>query len=327
MMEPDPITTALEDRPGTLVVPEPSADDELRRLLAAFLVGYEGHTRAAYARDLADWLAFCHHRSIDPLSARRAHVDAYARELGEVQGRARSTVARRLSALAGFYAYAIDEGLIHRSPLAGVRRPKVAEDSQTTGLDRDQLRALLAVARERTVTGAGQSVRDLALVTLLAYNGLRIGEALAADVEDLGTERGHRTLRITRKGARRATVVLAPVTARALDDYLGERDSGPLFITAGAKRLDEPAAFRMVRRLARAAGLDCADRLSPHSLRHAFVTLALDAGVSLRDVQDAAGHGDPRTTRRYDRARHNLDRAATYAVAAYLADDIEVGAP
>jgi integrase/recombinase XerD len=51
------------------------------------------------------------------------------------------------------------------------------------------------------------------------------------------------------------------------------------------------------------------------------VTLALDAGVSLRDVQDAAGHADPRTTRRYDRARHNLDRAATYAVAAYLAGD------
>jgi integrase/recombinase XerD len=69
-------------------------------------------------------------------------------------------------------------------------------------------------------------------VTLLAHNGLRIGEALAANVEDLGTERGHRTLRITRKGSRRATVVLAPVTARALDDYLGDRDSGPLFITA-----------------------------------------------------------------------------------------------
>jgi integrase/recombinase XerD len=92
-------------------------------------------------------------------------------------------------------------------------------------------------------------------------------------------------------------------------------------VTAGGRRLDEPAAFRMVRRLARAAGLDCADRLSPHSLRHAFVTLALDAGVSLRDVQDAAGHADPRTTRRYDRARHNLDRAATYAVAAHLAED------
>jgi integrase/recombinase XerD len=297
---------------------EVAAGDAVRRLVAAFLLGYEGHTRAAYARDLTDWLAFCARHGVEPLAAHRAHVDAYARELAEVQRRARSTVARRLSALTGFYGYALDEGLIDRSPLAGVRRPKVADDSQTTGLERNQLRAVLAVARQRAATGAGQSARDLPLVTLLAYNGLRIGEALAADVEDLGTERGHRTLRIIRKGGRRATVVLAPITARAIDDYLGGRESGPLFITAGGRRLDEPAAFRMVRRLAQAAGLEYADRLSPHSLRHAFVTLALDAGVSLRDVQDAAGHADPRTTRRYDRARHNLDRAATYAVAAYL---------
>lgn len=317
-----PVAVELAQRPPAKAVEAASANP-LRRLVAAFLVGYEGHTRTAYSRDLADWLAFCARHGVEPLGAHRAHVDAYARELTEVQGRARSTAARRLSALAGFYGYALDEGLIERSPLAGVRRPKVAEDSQTTGLDRDQLRAVLAAGRERAATGAGQSDRDLALVTLLAHNGLRIGEALAADVDDLGTERGHRTLRITRKGGRRATVVLAPVTARTLDDYLGDRDSGPLFVTAGGRRLDEPAAFRMVRRLAQTAGLEYPDRLSPHSLRHAFVTLALDAGVSLRDVQDAAGHADPRTTRRYDRARHNLDRAATYAVAAYLAESPE----
>src|SRR5664280_2746743 len=91
------------------------------------------------------------------------------------------------------------------------------------------------------LAGAGQSSRDLALLTLLAHNGLRIGEALAADATDLGTERGHRVLHITRKGGRRATVVLAPVTARALDDYLTGRDTGPLFITGGGRRYDEPA--------------------------------------------------------------------------------------
>jgi hypothetical protein len=153
----------------------------------AIEVATRGRTRAAYARDLTDWLAFCARHGVEPLAAHRAHVDAYARELAEVQRRARSTVARRLSALTGFYGYALDEGLIDRSPLAGVRRPKVADDSQTTGLERNQLRAVLAVARQRAATGAGQSARDLPLVTLLAYNGLRIGEALAADVEDLGT--------------------------------------------------------------------------------------------------------------------------------------------
>jgi integrase len=111
--------------------------------------------------------------------------------------------------------------------------------------------------------------------------------------------------------------VLCGPTVRALDAYLNEHESGPLFITKTAKRLDQPAAWRLVRRLARNAGVDV-DRLNPHSFRHSFVTAALNAGVPLRDVQDAAGHADPRTTRRYGRARYNLDRAATYAVTAFV---------
>ncbi len=296
--------------------------DEFRGLLAAFLLGYQGNTRTAYARDLADWLEWLHRHGVEVLAAQRAHVDAYARALAEVRALAPATVARRLAALAGFYAYVLEEGLLARSPVAHVRRPRVGEDSQTTGLDRAQLRGLLEAARRRAAAGAGQTRRDLALVTLLAHNGLRIGEALGADAGDLGSERGHRALHVTCKGGRRATVALAPVTARALDDYLAGRTIGPLFTTATGRRLGEPAAFRMVRRLARAGGVDGADALSPQSFRHAFVTAALDAGVSLRDVQDAAGHADPRTTRRYDRARHWLDRHATYAVAAWLAEGV-----
>src|SRR5450759_1669178 len=230
-------------------------------------------------------------------------------------------VARRLSAIAGFYRYATDEDLIDRSPVAGVRRPKVADDSQTTGLDRDQLRAVLALARQRAAAGAGQSSRDLALLTLLAHNGLRIGEALAADATDLGTERGHRVLHITRKGGRRATVVLAPVTARALDDYLTGRDTGRLFITGGGRRYDEPAAFRLGRRLARAAGLDCAERRSPTACAMRSSPWPSTPACPCATYRTPPGTPTPRTTRRYDRARHNLDRAATYAVAAYLAGD------
>jgi integrase/recombinase XerD len=77
--------------------------------------------------------------------------------------------------------------------------------------------------------------------------------------------------------------------------------------------------WELARRLARQSGIDTWDRLSPHSLRHSAITLALDAGASLRDVQDYAEHKDPRTTRRYDHARDSLDRNAAYAVAAYLA--------
>ena len=70
-------------------------------------------------------------------------------------------------------------------------------------------------------------------------------------------------------------------------------------------------------RVARRAGIT--KPVGPHTLRHAFITAALDAGVPLRDVQEAASHADPRTTIRYDRARGSLDRHATYIVAAYLA--------
>lgn len=77
------------------------------------------------------------------------------------------------------------------------------------------------------------------------------------------------------------------------------------------------SAAWIVTKLARRARI--AHRVSPHSLRHAFVTAALDAGVPLRDVQIAARHADPRTTTRYYRARHNLDRHATYIVAAFVA--------
>jgi hypothetical protein len=76
--------------------------------------------------------------------------------------------------------------------------------------------------------------------------------------------------------------------------------------------------WRLIRRLARTAGIPAADQLSPHSLRHSAITAALNAGVPFRDVQDFAGHADPRTTRRYDRSRHNLDRHATYALASRL---------
>lgn len=77
--------------------------------------------------------------------------------------------------------------------------------------------------------------------------------------------------------------------------------------------------WKLVRRLARTAGIASWARLSPHSPRNTSITLALDAGASLRDVQDFAGHRDPRTTRRYDRSRGSLDRNAAYTLTAHLA--------
>ncbi len=110
---------------------------------------------------------------------------------------------------------------------------------------------------------------------------------------------------------------LAPRTARAIRLYIGERTTGPIFLGSYGERMDRHAADRAVKRIARRAGI--AKKISPHSLRHSFITAALDAEVTLRDVQDATSHADPRTTMRYDRARHSLDRHATYVVATFVA--------
>ena len=156
-----------------------------------------------------------------------------------------------------------------------------------------------------------------ALISLLALNGLRVSEATGANIEALGLERGHRTLTILRKGGKVVSVPLAPRTARAIDLAIGERSKGPVFVGPDGQRLDRHGAARIVHRVTRRAGIT--KPVGPHTLRHAFITAALDAGVPLRDVQEAASHADPRTTMRYDRARVSLDRHATYVVAAFIA--------
>ena len=119
------------------------------------------------------------------------------------------------------------------------------------------------------------------------------------------------------KGSKLAVIPLPPKVGRAVDLAAGERSSGALLLGVSGERLNRQAAARIVRRLAKRAGV--AKHISPHPLRHSFITAALDAGVPLRDVQIAARHADPRTTTRYDRARNNIDRHANYVVTAFIA--------
>ncbi len=238
--------------------PHEETNPTARDLEAAFLLSYPSrHTRRAYATDLGEWFDFCGSISIDPLLASRAHVDSWARKLAEIDGRTPATVARKLSAVSGFYRYAVNEDVIGRNPVAAVRRPKVGSDTQSTGLDRDELSALIAAAK-------ATSSRTHALVLLLALNGLRVSEALAADAGDLDTERDHRILRITRKGGQRSTVPLAPRTAEALYTYLSGRTTGPLFSTSTGARVDNAAVWRTLRRLAVTAVPGKATSLHPH---------------------------------------------------------------
>ena len=282
---------------------------EEQAAVAEFLAGYSGLTREAYELDLRQYLRWCAEHRVALFCARRADIENFGRHL-EALGRARTTMARRLCTIACFYRYAEQEGLISTSPAVHVRRPRLDYESHATGLDRNEVGAMLVTA------GLGNA-RDHALLSLLALNGLRVSEAIGADIERLGLERGHRTLRIVRKGGKIVTVPLAPRTARAVDLAVGDRSQGPILLGDDGERLDRHAASRIVHRIARHAGLN--KRVGPHTLRHAFITAALDTGVPLRDVQEAASHADPRTTMRYDRARVSLDRHATYIVATFIA--------
>lgn len=247
--------------PTVLVTTDNSVYSEVIAV-TAFLAGYCGATRASYATDLRVFADRCHQGSLTLFSVRRAHLELFGRWMEE-NGRMRSTVARRLSTLATFYRYCDQEQLVERNPALNVRRPKVDYESRTLGLDRNELGALLVQA------GPG-TARDHALISLLALNGLRISEVLGAEIGDLDYERGHRTLKIVRKGGKHVIIPLAPRTSRAVDLYLGERTNGAIFLGAAGGQMDRYAADRTVKRPARRAGIT--KRISPHSLRLSFIT-------------------------------------------------------
>jgi len=124
---------------------EPVSSNAERLALAGFLAGYTGLTREAYALDLRQYASWCQQRHLRLFQARRADIECFARDL-EAKGRARATVIRRLCMIAGFYRYAVEEDLLDHSPAAHVRRPRLDYESHATGLDRNELGAIL-VAR------------------------------------------------------------------------------------------------------------------------------------------------------------------------------------
>jgi integrase len=175
-------------------------------------------------------------------------------------------------------------------------------------MDRAALATFLFAAERTSHTHA-------ALAVLLGLNGLRVSEACATDIEDLGFERGHRTLRIMGKGAKPALIPLVPRTARTIDLAIGEQAEGPILRRHDGQRLDRRTAHRWVSSIGRRSGLG---HVHPHMLRAAFIMAGLDAGVPLRDMQLAARHADPRTTTLYGHRRQNLDRHAAYIVVAFV---------
>ena len=184
--------------PSAALVPvTPVFTNAERFALAGFLAGYSCLTRQAYELDLRQYFSWCQLHQVGLFAVRRADIECFARDL-ESRGRARATITRRLCTIAGFYKYAVEEEALDHSPAAHVRRPRLDYESHATGLDRNEVGALLVAA------GLG-SPAEHALISLLALNGLRVSEATGADIQALGIERGT-TLVVIRKGGKVVTI-------------------------------------------------------------------------------------------------------------------------
>jgi site-specific recombinase XerD len=259
--------------------------------VAAFLARYSNRTFEAYRHDLRTYFQWTADAGLEVFAATRGHIELYWAVLEE-RGLAPSTIDRRLSTVCGFYRFAHIDGRIGSNRAQYVRRPWIFAN-EVRGMDRGELGTFLFAAERVDRMHA-------ALAVLLGLNGLRVSEACATNVEDLGMERGHRTLRILGKGNKPAVIPLVPRTARTIDLAVIERSEGPILCRVDGSRLDRRTAHRWVRSVGKRAGLGF---VHPHMLRSAFIMAALDAGVPLRDVQLAARHEDPRTTTIYDRRR------------------------
>ena len=137
--------------------------------MVGFLAGYSGLTREAYALDLRQYVTWCTEHGLRLFGARRSDIEPFGRHL-EALGRARATIARRLCTITASTATPKKKDLIAASPAVHVRRPRLDYESHATGLDRNEVGAMLVAAG---LAGA----RDHALISLLALNGLRVSEA------------------------------------------------------------------------------------------------------------------------------------------------------
>ncbi len=261
------------------------------------------HTVRAYLDDLADFLAFLtEHLGKTPELADLADLSAgdmrawLARRTS--RGLARTSTARALSAVRGFFRHMERQGVFANAAIGTVRSPKLARQVPRP-LSTDQTTDMLDLADDEDQP-RWVAARDLALLMLLYGGGLRIGEALALDV---ATVRGvGDTLRITGKGNKQRIVPLLPRVREALDAYLASRPDGapgtsPLFIGVQGKRLNPGVAQRRFRELRTLAGLP--DSATPHAMRHSFATHLLAGGADLRTIQELLGHASLSTTQRY----------------------------
>lgn len=306
---------------------ETVADDALPEPMARVLREYERHLSAE--RDLTTHTVRAYVADVDSLldhAARLGHTDVSSLDLRSLRswlakqqtlGRSRTTIARRATAARVFTAWLARTGRAPQDAGASLGSPK-AHKSLPPVLRADEASSLIQAATEHADDGSPVGLRDVAMLELLYATGIRVGELVGLDVDDLDRERN--VIRVLGKGRKERTVPFGRPAARALDFWLKHGrpllagpDSGPaVFLGARGRRIDQRAVRTMVHR--RIADVPGAPDIGPHGLRHTAATHLLEGGADLRSVQELLGHASLATTQLYthvttDRLRRAYQQA------------------
>lgn len=296
-------------------------------LTRAWLWSFDSkNTRETYERYIRRWFQFCAETGLDPMEARKPHGDVFSRWFQATASRPPrpKTMALVLSTVSSWYEYLHETEALDANRFKKTRRPKIPrKHTETVALTKSEAQDLLRAAdsdhgRER--------LRTAALLRLLLQTGIRISEAVNAQIDDLGFARGYRTLRIPVKGGDTITRRLPVETTHALDAYLTERAHsagvelqdlrGPLFATSTGRSWSRSKAFELVRRIAKQAGIT--SKVGPHTCRHTYASLAEESGVTMRQIQLDLNHADVSTTEIYVHSRDRLEKDASQIVASAI---------
>jgi len=257
------------------------------------------YTVRNYKNDLLDFLYFLKKERIDPLD--EAKVDRhvlrdYLSKLVE-RGTAKTSIARRLSAIRSFYRYLEREKIITKNPIERVSSPKL-EKRLPAFLTTEEVEKLLNAPD--TSTPLGQ--RDRALLELLYASGLRVSELAGLTLEQIDLETNE--IRVLGKGSKERMTLMGIPAAGALKGYLQDgrnklltKKTSALFLNRYGQRLLERDVQKLLNKHARKAGIG--KRVHPHMLRHTFATHLLDGGADLRVVQELLGHARLTSTQIY----------------------------
>jgi len=269
---------------------------------------YSAHTVRAYATDLREFLRTLRRRGCSLADATLRDVRAFMAEQ-QARGLSRATLARRAAAVRSLFRFLQREGLLKANPMAALRSPR-RQQKLPSFLTVAEVERLLAAPDTRTWRGR----RDLAIMETLYGAGLRVGELVSLNYEDVDLRAG--LLHVRGKGKKERIAPAGRCAVRAIRDYLANPEGGPrrgepnaLFVNArDGRRLTARSVGRIVRSYCALAGLD--SRISPHSLRHSFATHMLANGADIRSVQELLGHENLSTTQIYTHLSHEHLRQA-----------------